>query len=203
MEQRGLERIPFFSDAVVAIAMTLLVLPLVELGPELAEAGSVADLLDENRNKLLSFVVSFVVIARYWTIHHRIYRGVVGFNSRLVQVNFLWLFSIVFLPFPTELIGTKGGDSTGVGLYIGTLALTTVALLLQQVILNRHPELSLTGKPTDLRPFWATFVVMVMALVIAVAVPDIGLWALLLLIPAGWLGGRIDAPKHDADPATA
>lgn len=189
MEQRGLERIPFFSDAVVAIALTLLVLPLVELGPELGRHGNVADLLSDNRDKLLSFFISFVVIARYWSVHHRMLRDVIGYNGHLVRLNFVWLLGVVFLPFPTELIGASGQDTTGVGLYIGTLMITSLALLLQVQLINRTPGLQLEGARINPVPFAATVGSMVIALGLVIAVPSIGLWALLLLIPSNLIDG--------------
>ena len=57
---RGLDRFLTFVDAVVAIAITLLVLPLADLAPEVGD-GSVTDLLREHDNEILAFFLSFLV----------------------------------------------------------------------------------------------------------------------------------------------
>lgn len=193
-EQRGLDRIAFFSDAVVAIAMTLLVLPLVDLESEL-DGGSIADLLSDHRDALLTFALSFAVIARYWVAHHRIFRDVIGFDNRLIAANFLFLFSIVFLPFPTELIGASGHDHTAITLYIGTLILASGALVLILAIVRSSPKLRLAAaERPNLTEVSATFVALVIALALALAVPGVGLLALLILIPAGFVHGRKRTP---------
>src|SRR3954470_16595276 len=95
---KGAERLVFFSDAVVAIAMTLLVLPLTEIEPE---GKPVLAVLGEHQNDRWAFAVSFFVIARYWAAHHRAFRLVRNHSDRLIGLNILWLASIVFLPFPS------------------------------------------------------------------------------------------------------
>ena len=67
---RNFDRLLTFVDAIVAIAITLLVLPLVELAPEVRDGGSVADLLREHADELGAFVLSFYVIARIWLSQH-------------------------------------------------------------------------------------------------------------------------------------
>ena len=66
---RDLERLLTFVDAVVAIAITLLVLPLAEIGQEVGDGGA-AELLQAHTDDLLGFVLSFVVIARLWLAQH-------------------------------------------------------------------------------------------------------------------------------------
>ena len=74
--ERGLDRFLTFVDAVVAIAITLLVLPLAELAGEVGD-GSVTDLLDEHRGELFAFFLSFFVIARLWFAQHHVVDGLV------------------------------------------------------------------------------------------------------------------------------
>lgn len=194
-EQRGYDRIVFFSDAVVAIAVTLLILPLVETTSEVTASG-VRDLLAEDRNKLLAFALSFVVISLYWVVHHQIFRNLIGYNARLIWANFVWLASIVFLPFPTALIAVRGEtDPVAIGIYIGTLAVTSGAALLMQVLVLRSPQLQLESVRGTLRitSFAISFGAIVLALVLSLAVPGIGLYGLLLLIPSAWLQRGVHA----------
>jgi uncharacterized membrane protein len=118
----GLERIVFFSDAVIAIAITLLVLDI-----RLSDAGGgpVADLgprLLSLFPKVLGWAVSFWVIALYWVAHHRCYRYIERFDRRLMYLNFLFLMFIAFMPFPTSLLFSNPLQTASVILYAGTAA---------------------------------------------------------------------------------
>ena len=106
-DRLGPERLLAFSDGVVAIALTLLVLPLAELVPEAEEpTGSGLGILTDNLSLIGSFALSFVVIARFWAAHHRVFDGARRVGPAIVWVNTAWLFTIVVLPFPTEMVGT-------------------------------------------------------------------------------------------------
>jgi uncharacterized membrane protein len=96
---------------------------------------------------------------------------------------FLWLFSIVFLPFPTELIGTVKNATVGVhAIYVGTMLVTAIGALIQQWAIVRWPELqdeAQAGAATlDSAAVLAGL--MGVALVMTVAVPSVGLWPLLV-----------------------
>ena len=185
--ERGFDRLVNFSDAVVAIAITLLILPLVDTATELSD-GSILELLEKDWLKLLVFVISFVVIGRFWLAHHRMYESVVGYNSGLLWVNLLWLMSIVFLPFPTELIATSGGNSPTTSLlYVGTMVVTSASLAWQQWIVVRHPELQAAEVRGNLRigPAIASAVMMVVVFIATYLLPQLGLLTLFLLVLTG------------------
>jgi uncharacterized membrane protein len=78
--ERDLDRFLTFVDAVVAIAITLLVLPLAEVATEVGD-GSVGDLLRDKDDKLLAFFLSFLVIAQLWMSQHHIVGGLVVQNT--------------------------------------------------------------------------------------------------------------------------
>ena len=97
---RGLDRLVNFSDAAVVIAITLLVLPLVGVATEITRHhATVWGIFLANGGTFLAFAISFVVIARFWVVHHRVFEFVRDYNPTIVWLNFLWLASIVFLPF--------------------------------------------------------------------------------------------------------
>ncbi|MGA1836386.1 TMEM175 family protein [Herbiconiux sp. 11R-BC] len=185
--ERGFDRLVNFSDAVVAIAITLLILPLVETVTSLGD-GTVEELISEDWSKFLVFVISFAVIGRFWMAHHAMYERVVGYNVPLLWVNLLWLLSIVFLPFPTELIAATSYESpTTCALYIGTMLVTSIAALGQQQIIIRSPELQAEQVRGTVDNLGAVVMVllMVVAFVLGVFVPHVGLWALLVLALTG------------------
>jgi uncharacterized membrane protein len=102
------ERMVFFSDAVVAIAITLLAIDL-----PVPEGGTSAELLDslgENGFEYLAFFISFAVIANHWGVHHRIFRWVRRVDSPVVQLNGIWLLLVVLNPFLTRVL--TDGDQT-------------------------------------------------------------------------------------------
>ena len=185
--ERGLGRLISFSDAIVAIAATLLVLPLADAAADI-RTRTVSQVLSDNRQAIIAFALSFVVILRFWLVHHRMYEHVVDYTHSLILVNTVWLFCIVFIPFPTELIGKREG-AVADGLYIGTILAATAAGTVGQWILVRTP--TLVSEPArrtlTLVPAITTTVGMVLAFVIAIMFPVIGLWALLLLFPASWV----------------
>jgi uncharacterized membrane protein len=178
--ERGFDRLVAFTDAVVAIAITLLILPLVESARE-AQPDPVVHFLHTNATSLFTFMLSFVVIAGFWRRQHRLFESVTGYTPALVWATMLWLFGIVFLPLPTQLLGKAVPDDRAAhALYIGTLLLTTVAALLQQWLI-RGSSFKKPGADVSLAPALVTTGLMTVALVASVAVPAFGLWPLLLL----------------------
>ena len=173
-----------FSDAVVAIAITLLVLPLVDAASKVGDAG-VSKFLDTNGFAIFAFALSFVVIADFWYQHHQLFETVDAYNAVLVWASFIWMFSIVFLPFPTELLGSaRANDQTGHVLYVSTLLVTTLASLVQHWAVVHWPALQAEESRGTARlyPSVIAAVLMVAALVLTALVPEVGLYSLLLLL---------------------
>ncbi len=181
--ERGLHRLVNFSDAVVAIAITLLVLPLVDSASSIGTLGP-ATYIDHNRARLFAFALSFAVIGVFWWAQHQLFEFVGSYNPVLVWAMFIWLFSIVFLPFPTELIGaTNRVDATGHAIYTGTMLVTSLAGLVQVWAIVRWPELQRESKRGEVNVDSAVVVVVLMAsaFVLVVAVPTLGLWPLVIM----------------------
>lgn len=136
------ERIVFFSDAVFAIAVTLLVIDL--RVPEIEEALVDARLpaaLWALWPKLLSYGISFTVIAAYWVAHHTLFRCVKRFDQALIWLNLLFLFFVALTPFPTAVVGEYGNHAFAQIFYAGSVVLTgAVNLLLWQYVAH-HPYL--------------------------------------------------------------
>jgi uncharacterized membrane protein len=101
----GLERLVFFSDAVFAIAITLLALEirLPSLGENLTDNQLLQSLL-MIWQRYLSFAVSFLVIGVFWMGHHRKFRFIKRYDTKLLLLNILLLMGIAFIPFPTSVI---------------------------------------------------------------------------------------------------
>lgn len=140
----SVSRLVNFTDAVVAIAITLLILPILDIEPP--EPGqTIFDVMGEHRGQFFAFFLSFIVVLGYWRRNHDLLDGLKSYTPRLVLINCWWLVGIVFLQFPTEQIGLNTldrGFSGGVGtLYFTTLAVTAALSVVEAVYLRRHPEL--------------------------------------------------------------
>jgi len=121
-DARAAERLTFFSDAVIAIAITLLAIEL-----PLPDGSSVRLFWHSVGHELGhygSFLISFVAIAAAWDSHHDIFRYVRRVDPRVRTLNTSWLLMIVLTPFATRLL-TDGGSPT-VGLRFGFYALVQV-----------------------------------------------------------------------------
>jgi uncharacterized membrane protein len=98
-----IERLILFSDAVFAIAITLLAIEIKV--PEFHEQSVTDhDLLHSLGHmipKFIGFLVSFFIIGQYWTIHHRLFGFVEDYNLRLLWLNLIFLLGIVIMPFTT------------------------------------------------------------------------------------------------------
>lgn len=94
------DRIILFSDAVFAIAITLLI---IEIKPPEIHHGYSTELILEQLHglvpKFVAFFISFFVIAIYWRSHHRIFGFVTGYTTKLIRINNFFLLTIVFMPF--------------------------------------------------------------------------------------------------------
>jgi TMEM175 potassium channel family protein len=183
---RNPDRLVLFTDAVVAIAVTLLILPLVEVVTEARSENLDAQaLIDDHWAQIWSFLLSFVVITRFWLTHHRMFEHVKAYNSRLIQLNMLWLLSIVVLPFPTEIIGTYESSSFVAGLYVGNLLALSIFQLAMTLLIRGHEELEQESDPVTRADVIgaANFAVLsAIAFVLAAFVPGVRFYALLLLI---------------------
>jgi uncharacterized membrane protein len=107
-----LERLILFSDAVFAIAITLLVIEIKI--PEVHEDVSDRTILHELSRlipKFIGFIISFMFIGLYWTIHHRMFGFVTGYDRKLLLLNLVFLFFIALMPFSTGFYSEyTGGD---------------------------------------------------------------------------------------------
>jgi uncharacterized membrane protein len=180
---RGLDRLVNFSDATVAIAITLLILPLVDAATDVGEL-SLGQFVDENWWELFAFLVSFVVIARFWVVHHRVFEWLEGYTPPLVWLNFLWLATIVFIPFTANVLSNSEGHQAAVyALYIGNMLVATLAMQAMGIYMQRTPGLAREDarEGMDATRGWSTSILMALALVLAVLVPTVGMFWLFVL----------------------
>ena len=105
-----LERLILFSDAVFAIAITLLVIEIkIPDEHDKITDGVLLQKLDHLIPKFIGFFVSFMLIGIYWTVHHRMFGFVTSYTRRLLILNLVFLFFIALMPFSTGFYSEYAG----------------------------------------------------------------------------------------------
>ena len=116
------ERVAFFSDAVFAIAITLLVidlrLPHFAVTSDIALLNALLGLIPQ----YVGFFVSFFVTGRFWIGHHQLFTLIDHADDAFIWRNLLLLLAIAFMPFPTAIVGEFAGLRSGVCFYALWLA---------------------------------------------------------------------------------
>jgi uncharacterized membrane protein len=178
----GLERLVFFSDAVMAIAITLLAVDIhVPDFPSGVSAPLVGEQFSQLSPQITSFVISFTVIGVYWAAHNRYFAWIQHHDGRLIALNLAFLFFVAAIPFVASLLGHYPGLAIGVVPY----AIDVAALGLAMAAIwwyasgDAHlvdPELdSTTILLFRIRPL-ATAVVFFLSVPIAIWRPLAGTW---------------------------
>ncbi|HWC38314.1 MAG TPA: TMEM175 family protein [Acidimicrobiales bacterium] len=124
-------RLVSFSDGVIAIAITLLAFQL--RIPKIANTTSASELANAIGHDAHQYVVygtSFAIIGQYWIVHHRAFHHMSGHDRMLAYVNLVFLFTISFLPFSSNLFGQYRDNRTAVVLYGASLAAVSLAYAL-------------------------------------------------------------------------
>jgi uncharacterized membrane protein len=191
----GTDRMQFFSDAVFAIALTLLVLD-IRL-PE-TEPAQLLDGLLALWPQYFAFALSFVIIALNWMSHHAKYRVIERFDGRLIRMNFVLLFLIAVVPFPTSVLSEYGPETPAVVLYAATVAALSIVQLLTWAYAVRAGLVSADVDAAMFRYVVLNILpaplVFLISIPIAFVAPEIAMYSWFAIIPVsvlfGWLARR-------------
>ena len=187
----GFDRFVFFSDAVFAIAITLLVLDI-----RLPAGGAFA--LGPVIPKIIGFGLSFYVIGRYWIAHHQLFLKPQAYDALLLNLNLAFLASVAFLPFPTSVVIVEKPDPMSVGFYTFCLmmvGLLMVALVVMATRKKLRPEMGRGARLQAILNAALPPLVFAGATLLSLVRPRDALFFLAVLIPLGpmaeWLGRRL------------
>ncbi len=208
VESKAVDRLTIFTDGVMAISITLLVLDI--RVPEGAGEMTSAELFDALLDLwpgYLTYILSFLVIGTFWRSHFEKFRWLRGVNGGLIRLNIMFLLTIGIVPFVTDVLSDNGGEVATI-LYAAVMALSAALLVALWGYAWRagliDPQL-----PPDVirgRLIRGTMTPLVFLLSIPVALVDAQIAKLvwLLLIPLG-LERRINGPAVPAafEPAPA
>ena len=145
------ERLEAFSDGVIAIAITLLVL---DLGIPKTGEGQLWDALWRQWPSYAAFIISFAVIGIMWVSHHAMFERIATVDRGLLFLNLALLMGIAFLPFPTSLLAAyvrDGGQNASIAaaIYSATMCLIGVVFYFMWVHMERRPNLLVDGITPD------------------------------------------------------
>jgi uncharacterized membrane protein len=195
------DRFAFFSDAVYAIALTLLVVgiavPTVE---DIGSSRQMWEVLWDLRQEFATFFVGFAVIGRYWLAHHRFVAVLGAVDGRLLTLNLIYLAFIAFLPFPTALVGRYEQNVVAFVFFAGIISCVSALETLLFVVAERR-GLLVVAVPRDLYRFVivaSTLPVLVFLVSIPLAAATNSTIALLCWIVIWPLEALLDrrAPEH-------
>jgi uncharacterized membrane protein len=196
---RGFERLNALSDGVVAIAITLLIFPITDLATS-DPGANVLTIFEEHSGKFITFLITFLVIAKLWVDNHGLYRDVRAYTPPLMWAHIMWLLAIVFIPFPMDVLSSA--DDTkfpNAAVYVGTLLLAATVVFVEYLIVLRSPGLQ--EKDVNIWPGFINAAVdaasVLAAFVLTLVVPAWGLRPLLLLLLGG-IFGRILGTRFGA-----
>jgi len=123
-EEIGYDRVLFFSDAIFAIAITLLIVDLQVPDVPNLQSGTQ---LRESIPRMAGFALSFAVIGLFWIAHHGLFRYIKGLDRSLILLNLLFLGCIAFLPYPTSLLSAAGDQVPATVFYAASIAAAGLA----------------------------------------------------------------------------
>ena len=138
----SIEKLSLFSDAVFAIAITLLAIDIrvIQL-PENLIATQLNNEIIGLLPKFISFILSFFIIGNYWISYHRTIHFVKRYDRGLISLNLLFLMFIVLVPFPNDLIGKYPANQSAVIVYAVLLAATGISLCLLWIYASKKHRL--------------------------------------------------------------
>jgi len=202
-EEIEYERVLFFSDAIFAIAITLLVVDLrVPDVPGLQSGEQLRKVLPQ----IGGFALSFAVIGLFWIAHHGLFLHIKALNRQLIMLNLLFLGCVAFLPYPTSLLSAAGDQVPATIFYAATITaagLTEAAVWLYAIHIREvaMPGVSPAVQRWVLLGILRTPVVFLLSIPVAVVQPALAkvLWLLAFVI--GAVLRRLEPPG--TDPAAA
>jgi TMEM175 potassium channel family protein len=192
---RDLGRIAAFTDGVMAVAITLLVLN-VEV-PRLRPGEDLGDALLDLLPSLGAYALAFALVGRFWVIHHNLFEKLRGFDRTLMALNLLFLALIVLVPFSAELYDRYTSRPLAAAVLAGTLGLAALvngamtAHVLRRGFVHEHRREETEPSLTVGLGLTTVFLISVPAAFLSVHIAE-ALWisTVVLRYPLRRLGGR-------------
>jgi uncharacterized membrane protein len=207
VEAGAADRVIVFSDAVVAIAITLLALALAV--PHTTSATTNGQLLHSLRadwDQYFAFLLSFVIIGNNWSAHRRTFRYVNRLNTKLSALNMTWLLAMVLTPFTARLLAAQGAFGVRFGIYALTQVIASACLLEMGRQISRANLLRTNAPAAARHPDNSHYLALIVTFLISIPMAFATVWAFAL-----WMSVPVLSPvlrrllasgrhtAHDAD----
>jgi uncharacterized membrane protein len=193
-------RLEAFSDGVIAIIITIMVLEL--RPPDGADVEHLRQLVPD----FLAYVLSFIFLGIYWSNHHHMLHATTRVTGGILWANLHLLFWLSMVPFATAWIGHKPHDAVPVATYGIVLLMDSIAYtILERALIAIHGEHSpigqALGRDTKAMISLAAYVIAVPAAFVHTAVS----YALYVFVALMWLvpDRRIERRMNRPDPTHA
>ena len=140
-EQRAAnpDRLVFLSDGVIAIIITILVLDI--RVPELGSGQSLAESLTEVRPTFISFVISFLLVGMFWTLHKQTFDQVRYVDHNATWLNLLFLLVLALVPYASSALGEYSTEPTALHLYGVVMIAASLLRIALNAYFQTHPGL--------------------------------------------------------------
>lgn len=191
-ETVSIARLTSFSDGVFAIAVTLLVfnLKVPEIPTSQVHKQLPAAILGM-MPKFSSYIISFLLVAIYWTFHHRLMNLLVRIDTRFLWMNIYYLLVICFIPFPAALFGAYNHDAFSFIFYVCCMILVNVVSAIMVAYASYRSRLIKKDLPILIIKYLfyrlvATVIVFISAIPLSLLQVRWALYYLFILFPVNW-----------------
>jgi uncharacterized membrane protein len=192
------DRILFFTDAVFAIAITLLI---VDLPAHIRHDPRNGHLII-NWDGIIGFAISFAVIGLFWMAHHSLFRFISAFDGTLMRLNLLFIGTIAFLPYPTALLSTASSTQKSTVVFYAACAGSAGLVEATAWTWARKAGLVAGLGPQEQRLLllraWLTPAVFAGSILIALRAPRAAMYFWLAILVGSWIINRVYG-HHDPD----
>ncbi len=177
------ERVVFFSDAVFAIAITLLAL---EIRLPEVELDAVPQALLALLPEIAIYALSFVIVGLYWVGHHRMFQHIARYDYTLIWLNLFFLLCIAFLPVASAILGKYYAQPFAVLFYCSVLCITSLMQFqLWWYASHNHRLIKSDVKPHVIRNVFYRSIATIVVALLAVAIAFINTTVALVLLGIG------------------
>lgn len=172
------ERLVFLTDGVIAIIITILVLDI--RVPELGSEQSLTESLAEVRPTFFSFVISFLLVGMFWTLHKSTFNQVRYVDHNSVWLNLVFLLALALVPYASSAVGEYHSEPAALYLYGVVMIAASLLRLLLNAYFQSHPgllwvERTKEGSRLTSMTSWGVIVVYVIAMLVAGVNTDLSL----------------------------
>ena len=170
------DRIKGFTDGVVAIVMTILVLELVlpHQNTHHLSANDLKTFLWDQVDNFVAYLLSFWMVSKYWMSHCELFEKVTWVNSRIINLNLVFILSLTFIPFPTQIMSHY---DNALSYILFNLSIGWPALMLAIMLKAVHSH---EGVKEHLKSHFAThqkdFTYLVLMVLLSVIIAIVSLW---------------------------